>query len=246
MTARTESTTQAATTSETDTALLAPPAGSMHVRFSALDGVRLDGTLLAGGPVAVVLVHMGNSNDSQADWFGLAKRLNDAGYTVLAYNRRGVCLGGAAGCSGRPDDYVTSWNDVVGAARLLERRGARGVVIVGASIGAMSSLYAVASGKVKPIGLVEIAGVNNASGYSFVRADFARVRCPTLFVSAENDPYGGAEAAQQWFRWANAPKRIELLPGREHGTDMLLPEQPTARRLTRTIVDFVDDAADRR
>ncbi len=186
---------------------------------------------------------MGNPDNDQSDWFGLAAHLDDAGYAVLTFNRRGVCPDGVRGCSGGVDDYATSWRDVVGAVRFLERRGADRVVLVGASIGAMSSVYAVASGRVAPVGLVEIAGINNASGYEFSRADLARIRCPKLFVSARNDPYGGAEDARAWFRWARRPKQIEILPGWEHGTDMLRPDQPTARPLTTTILSFVDRVA---
>lgn len=50
----------------------------------------------------------------------------------------------------------------------------------------------------------------------------------------------GREAAREWHRWATPPKRHEMLPGSEHGTDMLRPSQKTAGPLTDLLLSFVD------
>jgi uncharacterized protein len=190
-----------------------------------------------------VLSHMGRGGDSQEDWLGVARTLARRGYLVLTYDRRGVCPGGGAGCSRGVDYYQLHWKDVVGADRYLHSRGARRVVVVGASIGAMASLYAAARGGIDPAGLLEFAGINHASGYDFTRAQVHRIRGPKLFLSARDDLYGGGAAAREWYRWASPPKRIELLPGSEHGTDLLRARNPQRRRVEHLIVSFVDEAA---
>ena len=209
-----------------------------RLRFRATDGVLLDGRLFGRGRTGVVLSHMGRPGDTQADWFPAARALAARGFTALTYDRRGVCPGGAAGCSKGVDDYATSWRDVVGAVRFLHSRGVRKVVLVGASIGAMSSLYSVTAHKVDAAGLIEIGGINNASGYSFDRRDLRSVRGRKLFVSSRHDIYGGASAARQWSAWAREPKRLVLLPGELHGTDML-DDRRLRTRLIGLVVEFV-------
>jgi pimeloyl-ACP methyl ester carboxylesterase len=213
-----------------------------RVHFRAADGVRLDGRLFGSGRFGIVLVHMGRGGDSQADWLGLAERLARDGYLVLSYNRRGVCPGGRAGCSGGADDYAASWKDVVGAARFIRSKGAERIGFVGASIGAMSSLYAASQRQIDPIALVEFAGINHASGYDFDRAQVRRVPGHKLFLSSRADIYGGADAAREWYGWAKPPKRLELVPGSEHGTDLLRPGNPLRRRVSDLIVRFLDGA----
>jgi predicted alpha/beta hydrolase len=118
------------------------PAGSRKVRFDALDGVVLEGRLFGSGTTGVVLAHMGNAGDSQADWYGVAGALADRGYAVLTFDRRGVCPGGFNGCSSGSDSYLNHWKDVVGAVRFMTEKGIGRVFVGGASIGAMASLYA--------------------------------------------------------------------------------------------------------
>ena len=218
-----------------------PPFERVH--FRATDRTQLEGRVFGDGDVAIVLVHMGRPEDSQANWAGLARTLAERGYLTLTYNRRGVCPRAGAGCSSGSNDYATSWRDVVGAVRFVRDRGAGQVVVVGASIGAMASLHAAALRRIRPAGLVELAGINHASGYDFDRAAIRRIGGLKVFLSARQDVYGGADAAREWFRWATPPKRLELVPGSDHGTDLLRQQSPLRERVTRLIVRAVEEAA---
>jgi pimeloyl-ACP methyl ester carboxylesterase len=211
-----------------------------RVHFRASDGVLLDGRLFGDGADGVVLVHMGRPEDSQADWAGMARVLADKGFLVLTYDRRGVCPRHGAGCSNGLDSYESSWRDVVGAVRFLRGKGARKTVVAGASIGAMASLYAVSEQKIRPAGLIEFAGINHASGYGFDRAQIRRIKCPKLFLSARQDVYGGGQAAREWFRWASPPRRLVLVPGGEHGTDILRADNPQRQHVEAIIAGFVE------
>ncbi len=202
----------------------------------------LDGRLFGSGRLAVVLAHMGRAGDSQADWEGLARKLARRGYLVLTYNRRGVCPRGGAGCSTGVDEYAESWRDIVGAVAFVRSRHARRIVVAGASIGAMAALYAAAHAQVEPDGLIEFAGINHASGYDFTQREIRRIRGRKLFLSARADIYGGADSAREWYGWAAGPKRLLLVPGSDHGTDLLQSRNPQRRRIESAITAFVAQA----
>ena len=210
--------------------------------FEAADGVKLVGYLYGDGDVGVVLAHMGRGGDTLLDWAPLSRELAEGGYMALAYNRRSVCTTLDRECSAGFDDFASSWNDVVGASDYLRARGANEVVLVGASIGAMASLHALAQDRVDASAFVEIGGVNDASGYSFSRRDLRALEDDKLFVSSVGDTYGAAYAAREWHRWAREPKQLELLPGAEHGTDMLIAGQPTVRPLIELVMEFLAGA----
>jgi dienelactone hydrolase len=215
------------------------PQAAEKVTFEAADGVKLVGRLYGDGDVGVVLAHMGRSGDTLLDWAPLSRELAERGYMALAYNRRSVCTTPDRECSSGFDDFASSWNDVVGASDYLRARGAKEVVLVGASIGAMASLHALARDRLDAPAFIEIGGVNHASGYSFSRRDLQALEGHKLFVSSVGDAYGAADAAREWHRWAREPKQLELLPGAEHGTDMLVAGQPTARPLTELVLEFL-------
>ncbi len=46
---------------------------------------------------------------------------------------------------------------------------------------------------------------------------------PKLFMSARADPYGGANSARSMYRWSTPPKKLRLVGGSLHGTDLLGP-----------------------
>jgi dienelactone hydrolase len=228
-----------------------PPAGrggppdARAVGFRASDGVGLRGRLFGSGSTAVVLAHMGNRLSSEADWYPLARRLAREGYLVLTYNRRAICTGESHpyDCSGGPNDYGTSWRDVIGAVRFAEAQGATRVAVAGASIGGTAAVFAAQAGRIHPAALISLAGVNHISTYSMDRAGIERIGGAKLFVSARRDPGGAAASARELHGWARAPKRLVLLDSDLHGTDMLDRRQATARPLTELIVRFLREAA---
>jgi dienelactone hydrolase len=213
-----------------------------QVTFEASDGVKLVGRIFGGGEVGVVLAHMGRPGDTQKDWYGLARALAKRGYAALTYNRRGVCTAPGFECSGGIDNYASSWKDVVAAADSLHERGVRDLALVGSSIGAMASLYALVTKSVEAAALVELAGVNYRSGYKFSREQLETLEGDKLFVSSAEDTYSAVFAAREWHRWAREPKQLVILPGSAHGTDMLIATEPTARPLMNLLQTFLTRA----
>jgi dienelactone hydrolase len=217
------------------------PAGARAVGFRAGDGVGLRGRLFGRGRAAVVLAHMGNRPDDESDWYPLARRLARAGYLVLTYNRRAVCTGEVKpyDCSAGENDFGKSWQDVIGAVRFVEARGARSVAVGGASIGGTAAVYAAQTGRIHPAALISLAGVNHISTYSLDRQDVQRIGGAKLFVSARRDPDGAADSARELSGWARPPKRLVLVDSELHGTDMLDRRQRTSVPLTNLIVRFL-------
>jgi hypothetical protein len=223
-----------------------PPAGrggpsdARAVGFRATDGVGLRGRLFGSGRAAVVLAHMGNRVNSEADWYPMARRLAREGYLVLTYNRRAICTGEARpyDCSAGPNDYGTSWRDIIGAVRLVEAEGATRVAVAGASIGGTAAVFAAQAGRIHPAALISLAGVNHISTYSMDRAGIARIGGAKLFISARRD-LDAVASARELHSWARQPKRLVLLDSDLHGTDLLDHRQRTARPLTNLIVGFL-------
>ena len=185
------------------------------VRFRGAGGVRLEGRVFGLGDVGVVLGHMRPGDQSQ--WFGFAALLADQGYAVLTYDRRGVCPGGDLGCSdGNASD--SGWQDLAYAVDLLREHGASRVVVGGASLGAMESMYALSRG-LDADGLIWLSGVDLYGGVPVTRQVRA-VRVPKLLSAGEFDS-DAAELRPAVERAAPPPTQVVLLDTGEHGTDIL-------------------------
>src|SRR6185369_5107383 len=114
--------TSAETPSATASPVLSPsplppqttrPDGSVIVHFDAADGVHLTGRIFGSGPTTVILAHMGNDENNQADWLPLIPGLLAEKVTVLTYNRRSICSGPDE-CSQPIGGYGSAWQDVIG------------------------------------------------------------------------------------------------------------------------------------
>jgi dienelactone hydrolase len=215
------------------------PDGSVIVHFDASDGVHLTGRIFGTGPTTVILAHMGNDGNSQDDWLPLVPKLVAKGVTVLTYNRRAICSG-ADECSQPIGGYGDSWHDIVGAVAYAKARGATKVIVGGASIGAMATLYAVLHEHLDVAGVVWFAGLVNEQGYSFEAAQVAGLSAPILIMAAKDDRGGAGADAQQLYGWAPQPKTLVSPPGRWHGTEVWTIDDPTAQQaITDAIVEFV-------
>ena len=203
--------------------------------FDALDGTRLSGVVLGQGTTGVLLAHQ--------RWFNLcafmplARELSQAGYQVLSFDFRGF------GGSPPSDQRVARWldQDVAGGIRELHRRGAERVVLIGASMGATSSLAEAAHPRHGPE--IPVAGVVSLSSpVRFYEMDAVaavkRLRTPLLFVTSEGDGKYTNAARLLYQAAPAAGKRLVVVPGNGHGTGLLV-YGPYAARLRSLVMDFV-------
>lgn len=197
------------------------------VSFRAADGTRLVGHLFGNGRAAVILGHQ--SNGSLCEWLAYARRLARLGYTAFAIDFRGHGLsqhrGGAAG------NQLAA--DVAAAVKVVRKRGKRKVFLVGASMGGIASLVAGAQIKPPVDGVVSISAPARFMGMN-ATATAPRLRVPVLYLAAEGDDNAGYDfsddAREMHAATAAVDKRLEILPGRQHGV-ALVAGSPRARTL---------------
>ena len=193
--------------------------GSLGLRarpfwFRAADGIVLAGAVYGRGPRGVVLAP--ESGGSHCGWLPFIKRLVGAGYHVLAYDLRGRGESPALDPKKWPIRYDP---DVVGAVRELRRLGARTVVAGGASLGGASVLAA--GPKLTQIaeGVIDFSGEPDLANAA---AALPHITLPLLVVGSRTDPYADAQTSRRVMATvASRDKQLLLLPGGEHGWDLV-------------------------
>jgi uncharacterized protein len=196
------------------------------VRFSTDDGVRLTGELRGSGPTGVVLAHMFPTD--RTSWAELGSLLADRGYRSLAFDFRGY--GDSAGERNIPE----IWRDVLAAIDALRERGARRIVLVGASMGGTASLIAASRTEVE--GVITLSAAGTFMELSAPPEILRAVDEPKLFIAAQGDG-SAAATAQTFYDTASGAKRLEIVTGSDHGTDLLEGQQAEAVR--GLILDFL-------
>jgi uncharacterized protein len=202
------------------------PAPGRLVRFSTADGVELAGDLRGSGSTGVVLAHMFPTD--RASWAEFGSLLADRGYRSLAFDFRGY------GASGGEREIPEIWRDVLAAAEELRDRGARRIVLVGASMGGTAALIAAARSEVT--GVVTLSAAGTFMGLTAPPEVLQAVDEPKLFIAAQGDG-SAAATAQTFYDTASGAKRLEVVTGADHGTDLLEGRQGETVR--RVILEFL-------
>ena len=150
------------------------------------------------------------------NWLPFARMLAGKGYRVLAFDSRDAGVSEQA-------PYPKSIHlerDVLAAERELLRRGARRIVLAGASAGGTAAMTAAAAAGAPLAGVVVLS-----SPAQFVRMDAEasarRVTAPSFFAVAKLDVGFVADVRKLYAVSAAKTKELELVPGGEHGTAML-------------------------
>ncbi|MDR7515981.1 MAG: alpha/beta fold hydrolase [Armatimonadota bacterium] len=200
-------------------------ASRVPVAFQAEDGVVVRGWVWPGGRAAVILSHMFGTD--QSVWTDLAGLLAARGYTVLTYDFRGVGRSGGRLVIAEVD------RDVLAAIRHVRGRGARRVVLIGASMGGTASLVAAARAPVH--GVVVMASGTQFAGLN-ARPHLPGLRVPKLFIVGSGDqPFH--DSARYMHRVTPPPKHLLVLPTPAHGTYMLRTRHRAA--IEAAILDFL-------
>jgi pimeloyl-ACP methyl ester carboxylesterase len=206
--------------------------GSVAVSFPSTDGVTLEGRVFGDGTSAVVMSHMLPAD--QRSWFDLANRLADQGYLVLTYDFRGYCPGGDGGCSQGERDISAMWQDVLGAIDFVRSRGAARVALVGASMGGTASLVAAAQDGADIGAVVTLSAPTSIEGLVADAPLLQKISAGKLFMAGVGDG-SAAAAAEELYATSPPPKRVEIVPADDHGTDLLTGAQAeVVKRLIET------------
>ena len=165
---------------------LATRCGIAHVKWSTLwfpaaDGTRLDGAEGGSGPRGLIMLH-----ESPADlcgWEPSGARLARQGFHVLLVDLRGFGLshkgpyGGLRGAKA----------DVRGAIAELSQRGARKIVVVGASWDAVTALATAPTVGSQIVGIASLSGeLDLGSGLNALAA-MPKIRVPVRNMGSRDD-----------------------------------------------------------
>jgi pimeloyl-ACP methyl ester carboxylesterase len=203
------------------------------IRFTSDDGVELAGELRGDGDVGVVLAHMFPTD--RTSWSSFATDLADGGFRTLTFDFRGY------GDSEGERDIPEIWRDVVAAVRALREEGATRVVVVGASMGGTAVLLAAVQEPVDAV--VTLSAPSTFMGLTAPPEILAGVSVPKLFVAADGDGTA-AQTAQMFYAQSPPPKRVEIVTGTEHGTDLLEGGQSeVVKRLVTSFLERVEPQA---
>jgi dienelactone hydrolase len=187
------------------------------LRFFTADDRPLVGVQLGSGPVGIVLAH--GSNGDLCEWIGYARELAGAGYRVLPYD---------AG-----SEFNGVGLDAEAAVEAIRRAGAKKVVIMGSSLGALAALVAGAALPVQPDAVVSLsapASVGLLRGLDAV----AHLHSPVLFMAEQDDQPFSDDARSLYTAAASTDKQVQVMPGSAHGSGML--EDPS---LKATVWSFI-------
>lgn len=216
--------------------------GSSAVSFESADGVHLEGRLFGkGNAVGVVLSHMLPAD--QSSWWDFAERLAGEGYLALTFDFRGYCPGGSAGCSQGERDISQIWQDVVGAVDFISSQGAGRVMLVGASMGGTASLVAAAHIAAPVAAVITLSAPTSIEGLVADANVLTLLSGGKLFIAGVGDA-SAATSAEQLYEQAPPPKRVEIVPADDHGTDLLTGSQSeVVRTLVLNYLDQFREAA---
>jgi pimeloyl-ACP methyl ester carboxylesterase len=181
--------------------------------FNAADGTKLVGHRFGKGTTAVILTHQ--SEGDLCDWLPYAKRLASKGYLAFPIDFRGY--GFSDGPTPAPYRYT---QDIAAAAKALRKLGKKKIFVVGASMGGLAAVVAGANVTPALAGVVSLSSPARFRGMDGVKAG-PRLRVPMLYLAATADDNAGfdfsKDAEAMFAKTAAKDKRLELLPGAEHG-----------------------------
>jgi pimeloyl-ACP methyl ester carboxylesterase len=232
-TSTTGATAATAATTTPGTGDMLPATTGRAISFTTQDGVTLKGHVFGSGQAGVILAHMYPAD--QTSWYPTAQRLAQAGYLVLTFDFRGY------GESGGSKQIDLIGGDVSAAITQIRKEGAGSVVLAGASMGGTASL--VAGDQAQSLSSIRLAGIATLSapvefqGLSAAAA-VPRIIVPLLFIAAEKD--AGAAGAQQLEQLSAGKGDLQIVPGSDHGTDLLTGQQ--AAKVYQLLLDFIKES----
>jgi alpha/beta superfamily hydrolase len=186
-----------------------PQYGSFY--FKTDDGVTLSNQTFGQGATAGIL---SNQNaEARLEWWPLAKTLASRGYLVMTYDYRGI--GQSRG------SYIPRLleHDLVAAIGAAQARGARKIVLIGASLGGLVTMKVAAS--VHPAAVVVLSAPRYFKGLSVDPDEARAVTAPRFFAVSSSDANVYADV-QYLYTTSPEPKQLQVYPSVTHHVDLFL------------------------
>jgi len=192
--------------------------------FRASGGARLAGAVLGRGSTGVVLAHTTGADRCQ--WLPFARELAKNGYRALVFDMRGY--GASTGITNTDPHF-----DVIAAAAELRRRGAKTIVLTGASMGGTGVVAAAPIIRPAVAGVVELSAPTLFSTANALAAA-KKLKLPALFVAGRDDGDFAAATRALYRAATTKDKKLHIAPSSWHGVDLV--SLPAVRKL---VLDFV-------
>ena len=186
-------------------------------------GAAIDGAVLGDGDVGVVFAN--DSGNSACGWMSLARELVGHGMRALVFEY---------------DDEGRAPNEAIAAAHALRSAGAHHLAIVGASIGGRAVVQATSRDHRTFAAAVSLSAERSVGANLREILPLARrVRTPSLYVGSRDDGYTFFGRDTRQFHQVTPARvnRMLLLPGGDHGVDLLSDEN--GPRVRETILSFL-------
>ena len=176
------------------------------VRFRTEDSEDLWGSIFGDGEIAVILSHMRGRN--QTSWFPFARLASTSGYKVMTFDFRGY-----GKSTGTRDTRMD--RDLEAAVAYVRAKGAKQVILIGASMGGTAAIEIAAE-----IDVQGVAALSPPTSFGRINAlgAVSSMLIPLLLIVAENDPPFTSSARE--IETAAAATQFLELPGQEHGTNL--------------------------
>jgi pimeloyl-ACP methyl ester carboxylesterase len=199
--------------------------------FRSRDGLRLDGAVVGSGSTSIVLAHQYPSD--LCPWLSYAAVLASSGFQAFLFDFRGF------GKSEQGQTPAAAWrleDDVAGAVAEARRRGARRVILVGASMGA--SVVVVAAPTIEPLvdGVVSLSAewdLDSLLGSHGLNPSEAapRLRVPWLLATGTNDRLVSPAQTRALAARAGGAAHVIVIPDGGHGWSLLEASPKLVRAL---------------
>lgn len=186
-------------------------------------GASIDAAVLGDGPVGVVFAN--DSGNSACGWTAFARQLAGHGMRVLLFEY---------------DDESQAAGEAIAAGHALRAAGASHLAMIGASVGGRAVVQANARDHSTFAAAVSLSAERSVGANLREILPLARhIRTPSLYVGSRDDGYTTFGRDTRQFHSATPAKvdRILLVPGPDHGVDLLSDEN--GPRVRSTILAFV-------
>ena len=193
------------------------------VRFRTEDSEDLWGSIFGDGEIAVILSHMRGRN--QTSWFPFARLASTSGYKVMTFDFRGY-----GKSTGTRDTRMD--RDLEAAVAYVRAKGAKQVILIGASMGGTAAIEIAAE-----IDVQGVAALSPPTSFGRINAlgAVSSMLIPLLLIVAENDPPFTSSARE--IETAAAATQFLELPGQEHGTNLYSAH---IDQVSGILLDFID------
>ena len=199
------------------------------VRFRTEDSEDLWGSIFGDGEIAVILSHMRGRN--QTSWFPFARLASTSGYKVMTFDFRGY-----GKSTGTRDTRMD--RDLEAAVAYVRAKGAKQVILIGASMGGTAAIEIAAE-----IDVQGVAALSPPTSFGRINAlgAVSSMLIPLLLIVAENDPPFTSSARE--IETAAAATQFLELPGQEHGTNLYSEHIDQVSGILLTFIDrWTDDS----